>query len=260
MPERTATRWRQFVKRTPRPRAHSGAAADRRVRAGRRGARARRRMRRRAGQAVRAAAGHRARQGAARGPPARVALDGCSRLRSWRIGGQVRRASPLRHPRRPNRPHQFRSGPSPSILSTNTSTGLMPRSRALPRRDARRTRPATEPLRTAGSLAVDSVIGIAKSSTFARRSGDKPAVATVSSGAARRRHGAPAEPAAPAPISRRCEPRRAAAPVRVAPAPELPRVAGRRVRGAPRGRTGRSRRRRRPRPARRHRRRSPRPP
>ena len=51
---------------TARPVAHSGAAAGRRVRAGRRGARAAGEVRRRAGQAVRAAAGRRARARAGR--------------------------------------------------------------------------------------------------------------------------------------------------------------------------------------------------
>ena len=65
MPGKNGYEVAQYVKQIAEARAHSGRAADRRVRAGRSGARRRGRLRRRAGEAVRAAAGHRPRQGAA---------------------------------------------------------------------------------------------------------------------------------------------------------------------------------------------------
>ena len=69
MPERDGYEVAAFIKGTPQLCAHSGGAADRRVRADRREPRARRRLRRRAGQAVRAADGDQPGEGTAVGIP-----------------------------------------------------------------------------------------------------------------------------------------------------------------------------------------------
>ena len=81
----------------PRARAHSGPAADGRVRTDRRGARACRRLRRRARKAVRAADGDQPRQGSARRAPAGRALGhgpGWRKDRSGHASGEVDRRAP----------------------------------------------------------------------------------------------------------------------------------------------------------------------
>ena len=96
MPERDGYEVAAFIKANPRARAHSGAAADRSVRADRRGAGARRRVRRRARQAVRAADGHQPRQGSARRAAAGRTLVRQPRPSARR--GSRRRPDPDRDP------------------------------------------------------------------------------------------------------------------------------------------------------------------
>ena len=91
MPERDGYEVAAFIKRHARARAHPGPAADGRVRAGRRGARARGRLRRRAGQAVRAADGDQPREGPARRTPAGRACGPPARRRRRRSGSRRRR-------------------------------------------------------------------------------------------------------------------------------------------------------------------------
>ncbi len=71
MPERDGYEVAAFIKGDPAAVAHSGASADGRVRAHRRGPRPRRRLRRRARQTFRATNGHQSRQGSARRPSLR---------------------------------------------------------------------------------------------------------------------------------------------------------------------------------------------
>ena len=102
MPERDGYEVAAFIKGDPRAGAHAGAAADRRVRAARRGAGARGRLRRRPGQAVRAADGDRPRARAAVGPSsgrrgARAAASRRGRRRDV-VGDELDAAARRRRP------------------------------------------------------------------------------------------------------------------------------------------------------------------
>ena len=106
-------------------RQHSGAAADRRVRAGRRGARAAGRLRRRAGEAVRAAGRDQPRQGAARGPaPGRAGRE----LGAGRRGARPRHRRQARCRALAPPTGAGRAAATRATRSRTTSIGSMPRS------------------------------------------------------------------------------------------------------------------------------------
>ena len=248
MPERNGYEVAAFIKGTPSLAHIPGRPADRRVRAGRRGAGPLGRLRRRAGEAVRAAARDQPRQGPAGREAAVGDVEAAGRSRRGRCGRRPPRPARDGRAAAPRRRRTIRSKRI-SIISTPRSAGRCrtrrrppasgPRTRRFrsvprPQREARsRPRPAAfgRSVRRLGSGSARRS-GASRRRRGAARVSDPPrsAAAGARAGAARSAAaaGAARPPPPPAPV---------APPPVAAPAPLPDSVARRRLFGAAVGRT-----------------------